>query len=155
MKTTELPVMASFARCLDGHGNTISRLAFKEPVVLPKVAGKTSESLYRHGTQWFKTLAELGHQGISIQHLVMDKAGFDLLCDHWEAHMHNSLLAHVPQDMSAESFALLLWVVRTPCALHSLRNSLKWSMYLQFQDLELMKDLWAVFASLRESVDVL
>ena len=112
MKSTELLVMASFARCLDGNGKPISRLAFKEPVQLPKVKGKTAESLYRHGAQWFKTLAELGHQGISIQHLVMDKAGFDLLCDHWEAHMHNSLTAHVPHDMSPEYFALLLWVVR-------------------------------------------
>ena len=154
-KTTELLVMSSFIRSKDPNGLMHSRLAFHEPMALPKVKGKTSQSLYQHGAKWFKTLGELGHQGISIQHFVMAKAGFDLLCDHWEAHIQHKSSGHCPSGMSADFWALLTWVVRTPCALHSLHNSLKWSMFAQFEDLQLIKDLWAVFASLRESFDFL
>ena len=103
-KTTELLVMVSFARCKDTNGTMHSQIALHEPMALPKVAGKTSQSLYQHGAKWVKSLGEPGHQGISIQHLVMDKAGFDLLCDHWEAHMQHKSSGHCP---SAKLWALL------------------------------------------------
>ena len=69
--------------------------------------------------------------------------------------MQHKSSGHCPSDVSAKLWALLTWFVRTPCVLHSLHNSLKWSMFAQFSDLQLMKDLWAVFASLRESFDLL
>ena len=49
----------------------------------------------------------------------------------------------------------LEWTESAGCALHDAHNSLKWSLGCQTaESIDLMKDVWSIFAALRNSYDL-
>ena len=51
------------------------------------------------------------------------------------------------------SLSLMEWTLSTACALHDLHNALKWAMHSEFNDAQLMKEVFIAYASVRNGFD--
>ena len=56
---------------------------------------------------------------------------------------------------TSEIFRCTEWVLFTACACHDAHNSLKWAMWLQFDDAELLREAYVCVAAVRSSMSVL
>ena len=153
--THEYLMQLAFYRSLDLGGDSKTAVVMTGPV--PLTHGKSSNAIFACGRSFFKTLREDGHQGIAIHHYSFDRAGYESLLRLFKG-LHATLAptyGDAGNPGSATLLDLMEWVVGTPCALHDGHNALKWALHMYFKDPQLLKDIYIIFRSLRESYDLI
>ena len=147
----ELLTQHAFYRYIDHMGVAHSAVLLRDP--LPLIHGKAAWALFSCGADWAKTLRQRGHRGIAIQHYSFDRAGYSAL----QRMFRQRHIQQAPQfgEAASGTSSVLLnlqeWVVSSGCALHDSHNALKWALHQQFCNAELMKGLYVVIESLRNS----
>lgn len=143
--TSEYLVQHMYYRTYGSTGRARTCLVIRDP--LPLTSGKSAWALWSAGQEFKRTPMQIGHTGISIVHYVFDRAGYSALLrmnKQFHAHLHDS-------QMSTPLQKLQEWVVSSGCGLHDCHNGLKWGMHTHFNDPSLMKDIYIVIESLRNS----
>ena len=150
-------VQQLYLRYTDGAGQGRTAVILRDPLPLHK--GKGAWPLFSAGVEFLPKLCDLGHSGISIYHFAFDRALHDSLVRHFKEHF--SFWARHTQSPSSTVVAggtptpLLQWVLGTGCACHDTHNAFKWGMHQQFQNLELLKELYIAIESIRNSYGLL
>ena len=149
----EFLVANQFVRAYLPDDSVMTAVLLSEAVPLHE--GKSAAAILAAANQGWMYLRDHGHLGPLIDHFVWDRAGLTRL-------EHDSRLWHAarnrpapPKDMSPETFALLDFVVVTPCALHDAQNAFRWGQLQDFQNRSLMRDLYISVESLRNSADLI
>ena len=128
---------------------------FRDP--MPLTNGKTGAAIFSASLSFVKTLRQMGHRGIAVQHYSFDRAMHSYILRRFR--QHHSALAK--EDAAAQRQgcihdpALLEWVVDTPCCNHDCHNALKWSLFDYMSDEGLLTDLFVVVESLRNGFSFL
>lgn len=153
--TKEYLCQVAFYRTIDATGEASTTAVMRGP--LPLTHGKSCESIFAAGRSFCQTLREQGHMGIAVQHYAFDRAGYAKLVRMFQQ-LHMELAPtfglHSPAG-TTQMLDLTEWVIGTPCGLHDGHNALKWSMHAYFNDPQLLKDIYIIFRSLRESFDLI
>ena len=144
-------------RCSTGGWKTAALI--RDPV--PLVHGKGADSIFSAAVEFHKTLRQMGHWGIALQHYAFDRAMHAPLTRRFK--QHHALLSSAweapktPQAGPHSLFppAVLEWIVETPCCNHDVHNGLKWSLFSYLTDEGFMKDLFIAIESLRNGYDLL
>ena len=147
----ELLVQHAFYRYIDHMGVAHTAVLLRDP--LPLTHGKGAWALFSCAADFAKTLRQRGHRGTAIQHYTFDRAAFSAL-QRMCKQRHIQLAPCFGEPSEGTSSVLLNlqeWVVSTGCALHDAHNALKWGLHQQFVNADLMKGLYIVIESLRNS----
>ena len=116
--------------------------------------GKGAWAIFAAGRDFFPTLVQLGHRGISVVHVVFDRALYAPLRRHFAQHLELSTAQVCASDSSSvqgDLLPLLQWFVSSGCGNHDVHNSLKWAFHAHFQNTGLLHDVFVVIESLRNS----
>ena len=150
-ETQEFLVQHAFYRTYAYSQTPTTVVVLKDPT--PLQHGKTATAIFGIAVDHLRTPRQLGHSGISVCHYAFDRAVQKPM-----ERMFKQYHAHLAPDFEALSggkgwvfLALLEWVESTGCGLHDIHNALKWSMFRQFNDSDLMNDVWIIMASARNS----
>ena len=144
----ELLVQRAIFQYVDSAGCHIAG-QFAAPMPLTK--GKTGAAIFAASLAFVKTIRQMGHRGIAVQHYVFDRAIHSYLYRRFRQ-QHSAL---AKEDAAAQRKgcihdpALLEWVVDTPCCNHDCHNALRWSLKDYMADESLLTDVWATVESLR------
>ena len=95
---------------------------------------------------------EMGHRGLNISHMCTDRGIFGSQYRLF-VQAHHRAVEQVTATMEAGEgalFAKLSWVVGNGCCDHDAHNSLKRAFAERLDDPQFMKDVWKIFASVRE-----
>lgn len=149
----EFLCQVGYFRYIDVHGAAQTVCVLKPP--MPLTQGQNAAAEFAVGLEFGESLRDRGHRGIAIQHYGFDRAVFGSLSNLFAQRHKQRELTYGRSKAESKHLARQEWVVATPCALHDAHNALKWS--LCFHDLppQLLKDLWAIMASLRNSYNLL
>lgn len=154
-ETDEFLIQHGYFRTLDVFGQSDTVAIMRDP--LPMTSGKSALATFSAFTDFFRTPRQLGHRGICIAHYAFDRALLSsvgrLLKQYHKFLAPQFTAPQLGKDSAA--LELLEWVVTTGCALHDGHNSLKWAMHSQFQNTELIQDVFIVVASVRNSFGLL
>jgi hypothetical protein len=147
----ELLVQHAFYRFIDHLGVAHSAVLLRDPQ--PLTHGKGAWALYSCGVEFAKTLRERGHRGIAVQHYTFDRAAFSALQKLFkQRHLQMApSFGGAADGTSSVLLNLQEWTVSTGCALHDSHNALKWALHQQFCNPDLMKGLYIVVESIRNS----
>lgn len=156
--TDEYLVEHAFVRYVDAGGQHHSTVVLKDP--LPLTNGKSAWALYACATNFIETARAMGHTGISVCHYAFDRAAYSALARHLRHRHQIDAASRASQSSSSASVSsrvleLTEWVISTPCGLHDIHNSLKWSIHARVSNTEVLKDCFLVIESLRNSADLL
>lgn len=100
------------------------------------------------------TLRELGHKGVAVLHYTFDRACFSALELAFKQ-CHMAFAAADPDSAAGCNLQdLTTWVLATGCALHDCHNGLMWALHGHFNNTMLMKDVFIVTLSLRNSFTI-
>ena len=102
-------------------------------------------------------LVELGHTGISIQHVVFDTAVFSVMKRQFEQYgeVRTSERAATMEDpVQAQLLPLSQWHVATSCGLHDGHNALKWAIHSEMNP-DVLKEVYISLESARNSYSLL
>ena len=119
---------------------------------LPLVHGKGADAIFSASVEFLKTLRQMGHGGIAIQHYAFDRALHAPLVRRFKQHHARLASQQAPTATGPNALhqpALLEWVVDTACANHDAHNAMKWGMMGWMADTSLMKTVFIVIESLR------
>ena len=152
--TKEFLAQVVFARTISADGESESRCAFAPP--LPLVNGKSSLAIFTAGRQFGTSLRHIGHAGIAVQFYAFDRAGYSSLSRLFKQQHIKDVEARISEGPGAVELRETEWVESAGCALHDCHNALKWSLGCQTpkESAQLLKDVWGIFASLRNSYDL-
>ena len=96
------------------------------------------------------------HKGAGEEHHSLDRAGFTairrLLA---QSYSEAADWEHDCNVTNNTILQLLQWDEYTPCSVHDIHNGMKWSLFVQFRDKDLMRNAHITIASLRQSYDLL
>ena len=117
--------------------------------------------MFSAAVEFVKSLRQMGHGGIAVQHYAFDRAMHTPLVRRFK--QHHALLASaaggtVTNATGAQTLfqpAYLEWVVDTPCANHDCHNALKWGLFEWLTDEGLMKTVFIVIESIRNGHSLL
>ena len=154
-QSEEFLLQLAFIRFRDDLGRVHTLPILRDP--LPLTEGKSSWAVFGCLQDFFPSLRDLGHQGVLIEHFSFDRALFTPLRRMvlQQQAISRSLRAS-SQDSTLKTLERLLhWTVFTGCACHDVHNSLKWSMWSFFHSDQVLKDMFVVIASLRNSYSML
>ena len=150
---TEWLVQNQFFRCFTPAGECLSRVQLTDPICL--TYGKTVPAILSASFKDWCRLRDRNHWGISIEHYVVDRAGFtamDRLIRQWH---EGTPMRHCPPSMTTARARTTELVVITPCALHDSQNAFKWGFFKECSDQNMMRDTYVAVESLRNSADLL
>ena len=144
-------VQVSFTRYIDLSGEVHTAVKLSDPQPMER---KTGWRLFSAMRAFQPTLRAEGHKGISINHLVCDRAQVSVLDRHFRE-LHSLEHQTMATDGEAESAVVLLnlknWCVSSGCSCHDAHNSLKWALATYIGDSEFMKTIFVTVDSLRNS----
>lgn len=155
-ETDEFLIQHAYYRTLAGlGGDTKTTAILRDP--LPMTQGKSSLATFSAFQEFFRTTRQLGHRGICIAHYSFDRALFSSMSRLLKQfHKLQASQFRAPElGRDHETLELLEWIVSSGCALHDSHNSLKWAMHGQFNDPELLQDVFVVVASAKNSFGLL
>ena len=155
-ETDEFLIQHAYYRTLVGFGgDTKTTAILRDP--LPMTNGKGSLATFSAFQEFFKTTRQLGHRGICIAHYSFDRALFSSMTRVLKQFHKLQASQFQAPDLGRdhEALELMEWVASSGCALHDSHNSLKWAMHSQFNDPELLQDVFVVVASARNSFGLL
>ena len=154
----ELLVQRSVYRTRDSTGGWKTWMDMRDP--LPLVHGKGADAIFSAAVEFQKTLRQLGHAGIAVQHYSFDRAMHTPLVRRWK--QHHALLASAGEGTvgAGESSLpfdppLLEWLVDTACVNHDVHNALKWGMLEWISDEGLMSTVYIVIESIRNGFSLI
>ena len=145
----ELLVQRAMYRFVDGAGASHTAVQMRDP--LPLRHGKTGDAIFAASLAFFKTLRQMGHKGIAVQHYAFDRSLHGFMLRRFR--QHHSMYAKEGREEQLHGCphlydpAFLEWVVDTPCCNHDVHNAFKWSLFDYMANEELLKDMWAVAES--------
>ena len=143
VETVEYLVQYALLRRIDANGVASSVAVLREP--LPLTEGNTAPALLSASLSFMSNLRELSHRGLAIHHCCLDRAAYAplsrLIAQHHSATKNS--FGNDPDDIYPP-FLLdrLNWVASSGCALHDAHNALKWAAHSQFNDVDLLKDVY-------------
>ena len=149
--TEEYQVQHVFYRTLDAEGVPVTTTVLRDP--LPLTSGKTALAMYSAGVAFFRSARQLGHVGISVCTYTWDRAAYSAQARLWKQH-HMMLapgFAAPSQGLDSDALTMLEWIETTPCCQHDCHNALKWSLHSQFNNSQMMQDMFIVVAAARNS----
>ena len=130
------------------------RTVFTDPLIMSdKTAWTHSNAFF---TLW-PTARAMGHCGLCVSHHVWDGA-IKRPCERHARQRFAALELHTEDEesnVSHELMKLLSWFTCVSCFAHHGHNALKWALSDFISSRDTMKSCWVVFASLRNSVDLL
>ena len=155
--TDEYLVQIAFLRYLDIDGQSHNTVVMREPLALTH--GKSAMALFAAGQGLLPPVRSMGHLGVSVSHFSFDRGCYSALFRVFKQSLTYEASKATAQPGIPESNPklqfLLDWVVGTPCAMHDVHNSLRWSLYTQFADTQMMKDMHIILESLRNSSNLI
>ena len=112
----EFLIMLEFYRYVDHTGECHTRAVVRDPLSLKY--GKTAPAIFSCVKWHMRTLRQLNHTGIAIEHYTMDRCGFSAF--HKLLYQWHQTETSFDHDLSKlrELLDLLQWDVYTPCAGH-------------------------------------
>ena len=146
----ELLVQRAVFRTRGGTSGWQTVMMVRDP--LPLVHGKGADAIFSASVEFLKTLRQMGHGGIAIQHYAFDRALHAPLVRRFKQHHARLASQQAPTATGPNALhqpALLEWVVDTACANHDAHNAMKWGMMGWMADTSLMKTAFIVIESLR------
>ena len=132
-----------------GYDNFV---CWKPPLPLPD---KSALAIFAAGRQASQTLRAQGHRGLVVEHMSFDRAAYHALSVAFQRQHEADSWKYGDTESESSWLYWTEWVVSAGCALHDAHNSLKWGMRWKSQDPQLLKDVWQVFAALRNSYDLI
>ena len=155
----ELLCQRAIFRTRDSTGGWNTAIMIRDPV--PLVHGKGADPVFSAAVEFLRTLRQMGHWGIALQHYSFDRALHAPLVLRFKQH-HAQLapawVAPTGAEAGAASLfppAFLEWIVDTPCCNHDVHNGLKWALFQYLTDDAFMKDVFIVIESLRNGYSLL
>jgi hypothetical protein len=133
----------------------VTRVLLQDPVKL--CYGKGADAIFQSCLQNWKSLRQLGHSGISIEHYCYDRCGIDAherLWRQWHA-MKACSFDHLATNVPVEILRLTEFILVTPCAAHDAQSAFRWGMRDSLTDKDLLRDVYVSIESLRNSMDLL
>lgn len=149
---TEYLIQQCFVRYFDAHQVPRTAVVLRDP--LPLTEGKSAWAVFAAGRDFFPTLVELGHTGISVVHVVFDRALFAPLRKHFSEHLElcsRRFAGSATSALQGELLPLLQWFCASGCSNHDVHNSMKWAMHAHFQNSALLKEVHIGIESLRNA----
>ena len=147
----EYLVQTSFLRFLDQLGKATTSARCCPPVALTKGLG--TEAIREVTTARMRSLRQLGHKGFAINAYCFDRKGLDKLARMCHDFHEGEKDEFGTSELESWMLSLTEWTVVVGCCLHDLHNALKWALYEESHDKELMKQMFVIYASLRNSFD--
>ena len=137
----------------DVNGDCASRCILQDPC--PLHHGKGAGAIFAACAQHWRSLRQLGHPGIAIEHYCYDRCGLEAQERYWRS-WHDA--APIPQclanhDVAEGTFRKTELVIVTPCAAHDAQTAFRWGMGTAFQDKQRLRYLYIGIDSLRNSMD--
>ena len=148
----EVLVSNEFIRYQDPSDGWQTACILSEPVPLTQGKQVVLVTAAARSTCWH-SLRALGATGCTVEHYVWDRAGIEALERHARA-WHAAQPAFESELYPADEAEFMEFIVVTPCALHDSQNAFRWAFLPQCKDRALMRDLYIVTASLRNSSDL-
>ncbi len=152
-RTLEYLMQLAFYRFRDFAGQWHDRCLFKPP--LPLTEGKATPALFAAYIAFDKTLRQQGKLGIVVEHYSFDRAVWRPLTRLIKQHHLELAPTFGNNPTESRLLALQEWVESTPCSAHDAHNSLKWAMHFHMLGKQFISDLVVVFASIRNSYDLI
>lgn len=144
-----------FAAYQDIDGIEQIAALFRDPLPL---TSKLAWYLFACGKAFIPLARGLGHRGILVHHYAFDRAVYSALVMRfgaWHDLRHTQRPDNGNACIQSELLWLTEWIVATGCCCHDVHNSLKWSVHALFQNESMIKDLFVVVESLRNSYSLL
>ena len=144
-----------FIRWLSPSG-PVTCVLLKE--ALPMPFGKTAHAQFGACESGWKSLRQLGHRGIAIEHYCWDRCGIDAnerLWRQWHAEKAPSFDFMAAIDVPQKVLRLTEFFLCTPCALHDAMSAFRWSVCEEHKSRESLRDIYVAIASLKNSMDLI
>ena len=145
-------IQMTFYRQLGADGSAQTVCSWEPPLSLTH--GKSAQAVHAATMQRHRTLRQQGHEGLVIQYYSFDRALFAPLS---RLLQQEHMLAAPRYGKSKAESELLQhheWVVTAGCALHDAHNTLKWGLNFKGFGPQLLKDLFIVMQSLKNSFNL-
>ena len=144
-----------YIRWVSSTGEVVTRCLLQDP--LPLTHGKTVHAIFTACKKDWKSLREMGHKGIAIEHYAYDRLGFQAHERVWRQwHAMNSPSFDKLADGPAEVFRLTEFLLFTPCAAHDAHNALKWALlHSTVDDGDTLRDAYICIESIRNSMGLI
>ena len=134
-----------------------SQVVLQDPV--PLLHGKTAGAIFAACSQHWRSLRQLGHHGIAIEHYCYDRCGLEAQERMWRV-WHER--AHIPQEVlrakdcpSEHRLRMSELVLVTACAAHDVQSAYRWAMGEAARDRTLLRDVYISIEALRNSMDII
>ena len=153
----EVFLQVCFFKALSSSGEVTMAVQVADPISLRH--GKKAPELWQLAWKTIPSLLSLGHPSLSVSTYCFDRGilsslGRLLDCSHRQQIAHHQ--QHPQQTTSTQLTTSTQWWVMVGCAVHDLRNSLKWALLgPDGSGKEVVKSLHVVVESLRNSYDIL
>ena len=145
-----------FVRSRSAAGEVATSVMLQEP--LPLTEGKTAGHIVLACIKDWKTLRELGHNGMCLEHYAFDRLGFQAtsrLLLQLHASQKHAFDHLCPPQLAVSLFRLTVFVVITACALHDANNAFKWALAYRFDSKDLLRDAYIAVASIKNSWSII
>ena len=109
-------------------------------------------------SSYWRSLRELGHEGLVIEHYCYDRGvlgGQKKLWTAWHKSVKDDYSNHKDVNKSASKLWLQEWILFTGCVLHDINKSFEWAMYYSEPSKQILSDVWIATSSLRQSLNLL
>lgn len=100
------------------------------------------------------SLRQAGHKGEALEHYSWDRAKFNALSRLVKA-WHLSETFEPTTDMPGNLLSMTQFVVTTACACHDASKANQWSMFFEYSDKDLLRDIFIAAESLRNSINLI
>ena len=150
--THEFLAQVAFLRYEEGD-EQVSSVAFAPP--LPMTNGKSTLATFSASLQFMTSLRGLGHKGIAVHQYCFDRALSSSMSRLLQQHHQVEASLYGADETEAKYLARLEWVESPGCSLHDAHNALKWGLCFEALGPDVLKNVWVVFASLRNSFDLI
>ena len=143
-----------------GHNQTSDTLQTVMNVndAQPLTWGKSTPAQFEAMILGLKSLRQLGHTGIAVEHYIWDSAGIGALsrqCKQWHSFMAECWGDESCAGTCADMLWLLEWIFVGPCAAHIAQTAFEWGLWSEFHDKDLFRDAYITIEALRNSFDLL
>ena len=151
--THEFLAQVVFLRYEDAPNLCVDRVAFAPP--LPMTHGKSALAHFSASLEFMSSVRAMGHKGILVHQYCFDRALSSAMTRLLQQHHQLEAPLYGASATESKYLARLEWVEGAGCSLHDAHNSLKWGMSFERLGPDVMKNVWVVFASLRNSFDLI
>eukprot|EP00971_Amphidinium_carterae_P240484 4774089-Amphidinium_carterae.1 len=146
----EFLVQTGFLKYFKSDNEIGVKVLLREPLALEH--GKKAVNLFTAAVDFIPKL-ECLTQGIRVMGYVFDRAQYSSL---------GRMLAQAQRIKDERSRSgdtvlepYMTWPINIPCAAHDAQNALKWALQIGTGDAEMVKDIYIIVESLRNSIDTL